>query len=179
MLGIDELTPPLTEVPRVREAVCVLVEDGLATRLGELVGLSRAAVRFQARPRRPNLSSSPVGLAMSRLDRHPADEVIGYRISRAMTTPIGITVARTPRYAKRRRRSAAGATTSRINGAGTSRNTGHRRWAQATIRPSNRPSIALLSPLAIARGYAPGRSTAEHAKQRPRRRACKGAVGSS
>jgi hypothetical protein len=62
LLGIDELTPPLTEVPRVREAVCVLVEDGLATRLGQLVGLSRAAVRFQARPRRPNLSSSPVGL---------------------------------------------------------------------------------------------------------------------
>jgi hypothetical protein len=48
MLGLDELTARLTDVPRVREAVRVLVDDGLATQLGQLVGLSRAAVRFQA-----------------------------------------------------------------------------------------------------------------------------------
>jgi hypothetical protein len=48
MLGIDELAAQLTGVPRVREALRVLVDDGLATQLGELVGVSRAAVRFQA-----------------------------------------------------------------------------------------------------------------------------------
>jgi hypothetical protein len=47
MLGIDEVAAHLTEVPRAREALRVLVDDGLATQLGELVGLSRAAVRFQ------------------------------------------------------------------------------------------------------------------------------------
>jgi hypothetical protein len=34
-------------VPRAREALRVLVQDGLATQLGELVGGSRAAVRFR------------------------------------------------------------------------------------------------------------------------------------
>ena len=48
MLGIDELADELSGVPRVREALRVLVDDGLATQLGELVGVSRAAVRFQA-----------------------------------------------------------------------------------------------------------------------------------
>jgi hypothetical protein len=48
LLGIDELTAQLSQVPRVREAVRVLVDDGLATQLGELVGLSRAAVRLDA-----------------------------------------------------------------------------------------------------------------------------------
>jgi hypothetical protein len=48
MLGIDELVGQLAGVPRVREALRVLVDDGLATQLGELVGVSRAAVRFQA-----------------------------------------------------------------------------------------------------------------------------------
>ena len=48
MLGIDDLAAQLTEVSRVREALRVLVDDGLATQLGELVGVSRAAVRFQA-----------------------------------------------------------------------------------------------------------------------------------
>jgi hypothetical protein len=48
MLAIDELTAQLSDVPRVREALRVLVDDGLATRLGQLVGVSRAAVRFQA-----------------------------------------------------------------------------------------------------------------------------------
>jgi hypothetical protein len=48
MLGINELAGQLTEVPRVREALRVLVDDGLATQLGELVGVSRAAVRLQA-----------------------------------------------------------------------------------------------------------------------------------
>jgi len=32
----------------VREALRVLVDDGLATRLGDRVGVSRAAVRFDA-----------------------------------------------------------------------------------------------------------------------------------
>lgn len=48
MLRVDELTAQLTAVPRVREALRVLVADGLATQLGELLGVSRAAVRFQA-----------------------------------------------------------------------------------------------------------------------------------
>lgn len=48
MLGIDELARQLADVPRVREAVRVLVDDGLATQLGQLVGVSRATVRFDA-----------------------------------------------------------------------------------------------------------------------------------
>jgi hypothetical protein len=48
MLDINELAAQLTGVPRVREAVRVLVDDGLATQLGQLVGVSRAAVRFDA-----------------------------------------------------------------------------------------------------------------------------------
>jgi hypothetical protein len=46
LLGIDELTAQLPDVPRSREALRVLVDDGLATRLGDRVGVSRAAVRF-------------------------------------------------------------------------------------------------------------------------------------
>jgi hypothetical protein len=48
MFGVDELAAQLADVPRVREALKVLVEDGLATRLGDRVGVSRAAVRFAA-----------------------------------------------------------------------------------------------------------------------------------
>jgi hypothetical protein len=48
MLEIDDLTTRLTEIPRAREAVRVLVDDGLARQLGQLVGLSRAAVRAEA-----------------------------------------------------------------------------------------------------------------------------------
>ena len=48
MLGADELADRLPGVPRVREALRVLVDDGLATRLGDRVGVSRAAVRFDA-----------------------------------------------------------------------------------------------------------------------------------
>jgi hypothetical protein len=48
MLGIDELVEQLAEVRRAREALRVLVDDGLATRLGDRVGVSRAAVRFDA-----------------------------------------------------------------------------------------------------------------------------------
>ena len=48
MLGIDELATQLADVPRAREALRVLVDDGLATRLGDRVGCSRAAVRFDA-----------------------------------------------------------------------------------------------------------------------------------
>jgi hypothetical protein len=46
MFGVDELAAQLANVPRVREALNVLIEDGLATRLGDRVGVSRAAVRF-------------------------------------------------------------------------------------------------------------------------------------
>ena len=46
LIGIDELTAQLADVPRVRDALRVLVDDGLATRLGDRVGVSRAAVRF-------------------------------------------------------------------------------------------------------------------------------------
>jgi hypothetical protein len=48
MLGVDELVAQLIDVPRVREALRVLVDDGLATQLGDRVGVSRAAVRFDA-----------------------------------------------------------------------------------------------------------------------------------
>jgi hypothetical protein len=48
LLGFDELAAQLADVPRVREALAVLVGDGLATRLGDRVGVSRAAVRFDA-----------------------------------------------------------------------------------------------------------------------------------
>ena len=48
MVGADELADRLAGVPRVREALRVLVDDGLATRLGDRVGVSRAAVRFDA-----------------------------------------------------------------------------------------------------------------------------------
>ena len=48
LLDLDELCAQLSDVPRVREALRVLVDDGLATRLGDRVGVSRAAVRFNA-----------------------------------------------------------------------------------------------------------------------------------
>jgi hypothetical protein len=48
MLDKDELTKRLSDVPRVREALRVLIDDGLATRLGDRIGVSRAAVRFDA-----------------------------------------------------------------------------------------------------------------------------------
>jgi len=48
LLGIDELDAILGDIPRVREALRVLADDGLATKLGDRVGVSRAAVRFDA-----------------------------------------------------------------------------------------------------------------------------------
>jgi hypothetical protein len=48
MLGVEQLVGLLDDVPRSREALRVLVDDGLATQLGDRVGLSRAAVRFDA-----------------------------------------------------------------------------------------------------------------------------------
>ena len=48
LLGIDALSSSLGDVPRPREALRVLVADGLATQLGDRVGASRAAVRFDA-----------------------------------------------------------------------------------------------------------------------------------
>ena len=46
MLGLDDLELQLSDVPRVREALRVLVDDGIATRLGDRVGVSRATVRL-------------------------------------------------------------------------------------------------------------------------------------
>jgi hypothetical protein len=46
MVGVGELVEQLPDVPRVREALRVLVDDGLVTQLGDRVGVSRAAVRF-------------------------------------------------------------------------------------------------------------------------------------
>jgi hypothetical protein len=48
LLGTEEIEEGLADVPRTREALRVLVGDGLATRLGDRVGASRAAVRFDA-----------------------------------------------------------------------------------------------------------------------------------
>ena len=55
LIGEDDLASQLADVPRVCEALRVLVDDGLATRLGDRVGVSRAAVRFDAlAPRQAN-----------------------------------------------------------------------------------------------------------------------------
>jgi hypothetical protein len=48
LLDVGELDDRLPDIPRVREALRVLTDDGLATRLGDRVGVSRAAVRFDA-----------------------------------------------------------------------------------------------------------------------------------
>jgi hypothetical protein len=45
LIGVDEVVRRLEDVPRVEEALRVLVADGLATTLGDRVGVSRAAVR--------------------------------------------------------------------------------------------------------------------------------------
>jgi hypothetical protein len=58
MLDADELVAQLSDVLRAREALRVLVDDGLATRLGGLVGVSRAAVRFDALSRVSGCSPS-------------------------------------------------------------------------------------------------------------------------
>ena len=43
LLETNELTARLPEVPRLNQVVRVLVDDGLATRMGDLVGATRAA----------------------------------------------------------------------------------------------------------------------------------------
>jgi hypothetical protein len=48
LLDIEELDARVGDVPRPREALRVLVGDGLATKIGDRVGVSRAAVRFDA-----------------------------------------------------------------------------------------------------------------------------------
>jgi hypothetical protein len=48
LVGVGDLAAQLAHVPRVHETLRVLVDDGLATRLGDRVGVSRAAVRFDA-----------------------------------------------------------------------------------------------------------------------------------
>ena len=47
-VDVDELFGRLDNVPRAREALRVLVDDGIAVRLGDRVGLSRAVTRFDA-----------------------------------------------------------------------------------------------------------------------------------
>ena len=48
LLETNKLASELPDVPRVNQVIRVLVDDGLATRMGDLVGASRAAVRFEA-----------------------------------------------------------------------------------------------------------------------------------
>ena len=48
MLGLEELEEQLADVSRAREALRVLVDDGLATRLRDRVGCSRGAVQLEA-----------------------------------------------------------------------------------------------------------------------------------
>ena len=48
MLGVGELEADLADIARVREALDRLGEDGLVNQLGDRVGASRAAVRFEA-----------------------------------------------------------------------------------------------------------------------------------
>ena len=48
LLDVDELVGRLDEVPRAREALRVLVDDGIAVRRRARVGLSRAATRVDA-----------------------------------------------------------------------------------------------------------------------------------
>ena len=47
LMDVAELDDRLPDVPRLHEALRVLVDDGLVTKLGDRVGASRAAVRFQ------------------------------------------------------------------------------------------------------------------------------------
>jgi hypothetical protein len=47
LLELDQLKALLPDVPRLAQVVRILVDDGLANRLGDLVGASRAAVRFE------------------------------------------------------------------------------------------------------------------------------------
>ena len=46
LLDVGELDDRLPEIPRVRVALRVLIDDGLATKIGDRVGASRAAVRM-------------------------------------------------------------------------------------------------------------------------------------
>jgi hypothetical protein len=47
-LGVDEPEAELADIARVTEALDRRGEDGLVNRLGDRVGASRAAVRFEA-----------------------------------------------------------------------------------------------------------------------------------
>ena len=48
VIGIDDLVAQVPEFPLAREALRVLIDDGLVNRLGDRVNLSRAAVAFRA-----------------------------------------------------------------------------------------------------------------------------------
>ena len=48
MLSVGELEAELADIARVGEALVRLGEDGLVNQLGDRVGASRAAVRFDA-----------------------------------------------------------------------------------------------------------------------------------
>jgi hypothetical protein len=45
MLAADDVRRQLSDVPRVDEAIKTLVGDGLVSRVGDLLGVSRAAIR--------------------------------------------------------------------------------------------------------------------------------------
>ena len=45
LLDMDELDARLGDLPRAHEALAVLGGDGLATRIGDRVGVSRPAIR--------------------------------------------------------------------------------------------------------------------------------------
>jgi hypothetical protein len=45
MLAADDVRRQLGDVPRVDEAIKTLVGDGLVSRVGDLLGVSRAAIR--------------------------------------------------------------------------------------------------------------------------------------
>ena len=47
MVPLDELRSTLSDVPSVKDAVGQLSADGLASRLGDRVGVTRASVRFR------------------------------------------------------------------------------------------------------------------------------------
>ena len=48
LIDVEQLEARLSDVPRVPAALRVLIGDGLATQLGDRVGATRAAVRFDA-----------------------------------------------------------------------------------------------------------------------------------
>ena len=59
MLTVEDIERRLSHVPRLREALAVLVSDGLVSRIGDLVGVSRAAVRAEQLTTSKRLAKRP------------------------------------------------------------------------------------------------------------------------